>query len=113
MRNASFTVGMSRPVPLSEGPSPVACLTAVPHPAENRASDPPEFGHGEKGDFRKVTVTLPPPVYGKLIQESARRKMAGERNQLISAMVREAISDYLKRVEAAPADDIPQPDSCV
>ena len=46
-----------------------------------------------------LSVTLPPEVYEQLIQESARRKIAGEPNQLLSALLREAIMDYLKRLE--------------
>ena len=44
---------------------------------------------GERGDFRKLTVTLPPEVYDALVQESARRKTAGEANHLLSAIARE------------------------
>ena len=55
-------------------------------------------GRGEKGGFRKVTVTLPQFAYESLIQESARRKIAGEPNQLLSALFREAISDYLRKL---------------
>jgi hypothetical protein len=44
---------------------------------------------GERGDFRKVTVTLPPDVYDALVQESARRKSAGDPNHLLSAIARE------------------------
>lgn len=102
MRNGNFKPSMSRLVPSLERPSAVKCMPAVLHVAESSASEPLEFGHGEKSDFRKVTVTLPPAVYSKLIQESARRKMAGERNKLISTMVREAVNDYLKRVERSP-----------
>jgi transcriptional regulator of met regulon len=54
--------------------------------------------HGERADFRKITVTMPQIAYEQLIRESARRKIAGERNQLLSALVREAIFDYLKRL---------------
>ena len=53
--------------------------------------------HGEKGDFRKITVTLPPGAYNQLIRESARRKIAKEPNQLLSALLREAVMEYLKR----------------
>ena len=56
--------------------------------------------HGEKGGFRKVTVTLPPGVYERLIRESARRKIAGEPNQLLSALLREAVVRYLEQLEA-------------
>ena len=44
---------------------------------------------GERGDFRKVTVTLPPDVYDALVHESARRKSAGDPNHLLSAIARE------------------------
>jgi hypothetical protein len=53
---------------------------------------------GEKGDFRKVTMTLPQWAYQKLIEESARRKIAGEPNQLLSALLREAVTEYLTRL---------------
>lgn len=61
---------------------------------ERRAEDP-NPPHGEKGNFRKVTITLPPAAYERLIQESARRKIAGEPNQLLSALLREAVTHYL------------------
>jgi hypothetical protein len=57
-------------------------------------------GYGEKGHFRKISVTLPPEAYERLIQESARRKIAGEPNQLLSALLREAVTDYLSRLES-------------
>ena len=52
-----------------------------------------------KGDFRKVTITLPPDIYERLIQESARRKIAGAPNHMLSALFREALSLYLERLE--------------
>ncbi len=61
---------------------------------EKRAGDP-NSPHGEKSNFRKVTMTLPPGAYEKLIQESARRKIAGAPNQLLSALLREAVTHYL------------------
>jgi transcriptional regulator of met regulon len=60
--------------------------------------------HGEKRDFRKITVTLPPGAYNQLIQESARRKMAKEPNQLLSALLREAVMEYLKRMGKSTSD---------
>lgn len=63
--------------------------------SDKATANPP---HGEKGDFRKITVTLPPSAYNQLIQESARRKMAKEPNQLLSALLREAVVEYLKRI---------------
>lgn len=51
-----------------------------------------------KGEFRKITITLPPDIYERLIQESARRKIAGAPNQMLSALFREALSEYLERL---------------
>ncbi len=56
-------------------------------------------GYGEKGNFRKITVTLPPEDYERLIHESARRKIAGEPNHLLSALLREAVTEYLGGLE--------------
>jgi transcriptional regulator of met regulon len=63
-----------------------------------RAPTDPNPPYGEKGAFRKITVTVPPDVYEKLVRESARRKIAGESNQLISALLREAVYKYLERL---------------
>ena len=69
--------------------------------SDKATANPP---HGEKGDFRKITVTLPPGAYNQLIQESARRKMAREPNQLLSALLREAVIEYLKRMENSTSE---------
>jgi hypothetical protein len=53
---------------------------------------------GEKADFRKISVTVPQIAYEQLIRESSRRKIAGEPNQLMSALVREAVFEYLQRL---------------
>ena len=55
----------------------------------------PNPPHGEKGDFVKVTVTLPPKVYELIMGEATRRKMAKEKNPGISAILREAAVKYL------------------
>ena len=55
--------------------------------------------YGEKSHFRKVTITLPQEAYEKLIHESARRKIAGEPNHLLSALLREAVSHYMASLE--------------
>ena len=62
----------------------------------SQLANPPR---GEKGDFRKVSFTLPPRAYKLLIEESARRRIAGQSNQLLSALLREAVVDYLSRIE--------------
>lgn len=58
----------------------------------------PNPAYRKKGAFRKVTVTLPPEIYERLIQESARRKIEGAPNQMLSALFREALSQYLDRL---------------
>ena len=55
----------------------------------------PNPPYGEKGSFRKITLTLPQEGYQQLIAESSRRKIAGEPNQTLSALLREAVSQYL------------------
>lgn len=60
----------------------------------------PNPPYGEKGAFRKITVTVPPEVYERLVQESARRKIAGEPNQLLSALLREAVTRYLTELDS-------------
>ncbi len=61
--------------------------------AESKSSDADE----EREHFRKVTVTLPQGIYERLIQESARRKIAGAPKQMLSALFREALTEYLDR----------------
>jgi transcriptional regulator of met regulon len=58
----------------------------------------PNPPYGEKGAFRKITVTVPPEIYERLVTESARRKIAGEPNQLVSALLREAVTKYLEQL---------------
>jgi transcriptional regulator of met regulon len=60
----------------------------------------PNPPYGERSCYRKLTVTLPQEVYERLIQESARRRIAGAPNQLLSALLREALSEYLERLDS-------------
>ncbi|HVW83130.1 MAG TPA: hypothetical protein VHB50_00535 [Bryobacteraceae bacterium] len=69
-------------------------------PTNDHIQTDPNPPYGEKGSFRKLTVTLPQDIYERLIRESARRKIAGEANQLLSALLREALSEYLDGIEA-------------
>ena len=59
----------------------------------------PKHWNEDKKSFRKVSVTLPQGLYEQLIRESARRKIAGEPNQLLSALLREAIVRYLPELK--------------
>jgi hypothetical protein len=47
--------------------------------------------HGTKGDFRKISITLPPTIYKLLLEESTRRKIAGAEDSLLSAIARDGI----------------------
>lgn len=64
-----------------------------------RAPIDPNPPYGAKRGFRKLTVTVPPDVYERLVRESARRKIAGEPNQLLSALLREAVYLYLEQLK--------------
>jgi hypothetical protein len=55
----------------------------------------PNPPYGKKGTFRKIATTVPQEIYERLMNESARRKIAGEPAKLLSAMLREALSLYL------------------
>ena len=54
--------------------------------------------HGTKGDFRKLTLTVPHEYYEKLIAESARRKIASAPNALLSSILREALAEYIGKL---------------
>ena len=54
----------------------------------------PNPPYGQKGAFRKLTMTLSPETYEKLLLESIRRKINHEPNHLMSALVREALDQY-------------------
>jgi transcriptional regulator of met regulon len=56
--------------------------------------------YGQKLAFRKLTVSVPQEIYERVVRESVRRKIAGEPNQLISNLLREALTKYLDAVES-------------
>jgi predicted dehydrogenase len=90
---ARFLVGERIAGVFAEAAPPLAAAQA------SLEANPP---HGARGEFVKVTVTLPPEIYGLIAQEAMRRKMAKERDPLISAIVREAIVAYLEAGRMAP-----------
>lgn len=53
--------------------------------------------YGERGDFEKVTVTLPRDVRALLLDESIRRKKQRADDWPIAATMREALASYLTR----------------
>ena len=56
-----------------------------------------ERPYGERGDFEKVTVTLPSDVRALLLDESLRRKKQRTKDWPITMIMREAIASYLTR----------------
>jgi hypothetical protein len=56
-----------------------------------------ERPYGERGDFEKVTVTLPSDVRALLLDESLRRKKQRSKDWPITMIMREAIAAYLSR----------------
>ena len=53
--------------------------------------------HGEKGDYVKLTVTLPPAVYELIMTEVTRRKVAKEAEPVISAVLRDAVLKHFSK----------------
>ena len=79
----------------------------------DRLNNPDNPPYGEKGDFRKITITLPPEAYETLLLDSTRRKIAQEPNGHLSSLLREIVMDYLRRSDrrqdaaSGPDEDIP------
>jgi transcriptional regulator of met regulon len=69
--------------------------------SEYSGPNPP---YGERSNYRKVTLTVPPEAYSILIRESARRKIAEEPNHVISAILREALQEYFERLKSSNQD---------
>lgn len=67
--------------------------------SNGKTVEPVNPPYGERGHFRKITITLAPEAYKKLIHEAARRKIAGEPNHLLSALLREAVDHYMPLLE--------------
>lgn len=53
--------------------------------------------HGERGNFRKLTITFPPDIYQQIVVEWERRKKAGEKNATFSSIVREGLAEYVSK----------------
>jgi len=77
-------------------PAPAGKLAAKPKEAK-KGGGPVNPPHGEKGDFIKITVTLDPATYELIATEAMRRKMRKERDAQLSAVIREAVAEYLAK----------------
>ena len=56
-----------------------------------------KWPRGTKGAFRKITITLPPLIYGYIQRETSRRKLAQSPNSSASAIVAELLDAALIR----------------
>jgi hypothetical protein len=71
--------------------------TPVPPRNEELLYYDPNPDKGERGDFLRVTVTLPEQMIGELQSLGRRRKRNKKKNTTISALVREFVAEGLKR----------------
>ena len=51
---------------------------------------------GERGDFLKVTITLPPDMLANLKRLGIERKLQGMRDTDVSSLIREALTNFLE-----------------
>jgi hypothetical protein len=58
--------------------------------------------------YRKVTITMPPSMYDELIQEAARRKVAGMKACSLSAIVTEYARHYFASLSTRTSHHNPQ-----
>jgi len=57
----------------------------------------PNPPRGERGNFFKMTLTLPPEMVGALRDLGLRRRVEGKKDTSLSALIREAVVDLLAR----------------
>ena len=78
-------------VPEASPPAPPAAARREPNPAR-----------GQRGDFQKVTITLPMDMLRELRLLGLARRAQGAKSTGISELVREAIQDLLERASGTP-----------
>ena len=82
---------------ISKAKSPVGTKKpARKAPASKKTGGAVNPPRGEKGDFIKITVTLDPATYELIATEAMRRKMNREKDAQLSAVIREAVAQYLQ-----------------
>jgi hypothetical protein len=57
---------------------------------------------GQRGDFHKISATLPAALYEQVLAEVTRRKLAKENDADFSSVIREALVVFFSRAEAEP-----------
>lgn len=80
---------------------------APPVAASARAPRTPNPARGLRGDFQKVTITLPMDMLRDLRLLGLARRAEGAKSTGVSELVREAIDDLLERAHDTPASRTP------
>jgi hypothetical protein len=86
--------------PAPEPPTPPAAPSARPLQSPNPA-------RGQRGDFQKVTITLPMDMLRDLRLLGLDRRAHGAKSTGVSELVREAVHDLLERTHDTPAPSTP------
>ena len=73
-------------------PKPVAVAKR-----RRKAVDPNPPREGQRADFLKVTVTLPPAMWTELKTIGMARRAIGEQNTGVSELARVAIAEWIER----------------
>lgn len=82
-----------KPVEVKAVPTtaPVPAAPAVPEEREGH------IPRGERGDFLKTTITIPAEMFTELRMLGLKRKAAKQLDTDTSALIREALADFLKK----------------
>ena len=86
-----------------------ALRTAAPAPEAPAAPSArlPNPARGERGDFQKVTITLPIDMLRDLRLLGLARRAQGAKSTGVSELVREAVHDLLERAHATEPPSTP------
>ena len=83
-----------------EAPAPPAAPSARPLQSPNPA-------RGQRGDFHKVTITLPLDTLRELRLLGLARRAQGAKSTGVSELIREAVHDLLERAHATEPPSTP------
>lgn len=67
------------------------------HKKEVKASITPHIPRGERADFLKITLTIPAEMLTELRSLGMRRKADKQKDTDTSALIREALADFLNK----------------
>lgn len=80
--------------------APAPELPAPPVAPSAEAPRPPNPARGQRGDFQKVTITLPMDMLRELRLLGLARRAQGAKSTGVSELIREAVHDLLERAHA-------------